>query len=83
MKFTVEPFVLIRELNDFQEYVHRALTQIAEALEAIEDVQLPVLHVEPAKRNEGQLALADGTDWDPGSGAGVYRWDGAAWQFLG
>ena len=33
----------------------------------------------------GMLVCVDGTDWDPGSGEGVYRRDkaNAAWVFLG
>lgn len=27
----------------------------------------------------GQLAYADGSTWNPGSGAGYYRYDGASW----
>lgn len=51
--------------------------------------QLTTLHVEPAKRRPGLTVLADGTDWDPGSGAGVYTWYApddvtpASWHKLG
>jgi hypothetical protein len=31
----------------------------------------------------GLLAYANGTDWNPGSGAGHYRYDGNAWVYLG
>lgn len=50
------------------------------------EVQFLVLktyHAAPAKPQEGQVVLADGTDWDPGSGAGVYCYYGAAWNRLG
>jgi len=26
---------------------------------------------------------ADGTTWNPGSGAGLYQWRGSAWAFIG
>ncbi len=32
-------------------------------------------HVEPPRKYDGLFAFADGTDWDPGSGRGVYYWD--------
>lgn len=32
---------------------------------------------------EGDVAFADGTNWNPGSGSGVYVYDGGAWQYLG
>lgn len=42
---------------------------------------LQYLHAEPAKMRAGMIVLADGTDWDPGSGAGLYRRseDNASW----
>lgn len=46
-------------------------------------VQLPVLHIAPTKLREGLLVLADGTDWNPGSGAGYYLYLNGAWRFLG
>lgn len=44
---------------------------------------LKELHEEPRKLFTGLVVLADGTDWDPGSGAGVYSYYGAAWHKLG
>ena len=46
-------------------------------------LQLQVQSREPTKLNDGMVALADGTDWDPGSGAGVYARIGGAWVKLG
>jgi hypothetical protein len=43
------------------------------------------LHAEPARVEAGMEVLADGTDWNPGSGAGRYRRNEAntAWVYLG
>lgn len=41
------------------------------------------LHVAPTKPRTGLTVLADGTDWNPGSGAGVYTYYGSAWHKLG
>lgn len=38
--------------------------------------------VEPAKRFEGLVANADGTNWNPGSGAGLYEYKGGSWSKL-
>ena len=46
-------------------------------------VQLEELHAAPAKLLVGMIVWADGTDWDPGSGAGVYWYDGSTWNLLG
>jgi len=38
----------------------------------------------PAKyRKRGLLAYANGTDWNPGSGEGLYRYGAGAWVFIG
>jgi len=50
---------------------------------ALDYLSLKVWHATPARPFEGMVVLADGTDWDPGSGAGVYWYDGAAWNHLG
>jgi hypothetical protein len=44
---------------------------------------LKELHAPPVRLKLGMIALADGTDWNPGSGAGVYAYYGAAWHKLG
>lgn len=43
------------------------------------------LHAEPSRMVAGMEVTADGTDFDPGSGAGKYRRNSAntAWVFLG
>lgn len=35
--------------------------------------------VEPARPTNGMLVYADGTAWNPGSGAGFYKREGGAW----
>lgn len=48
-------------------------------------VELQYLHAEPERVRAGICVLADGTDWNPGSGAGLYRRNEAnnAWVFIG
>lgn len=46
-------------------------------------VEMEELHAEPSRLRNGMVALADGTDWDPGSGAGFYGYYGSAWVKLG
>lgn len=41
-----------------------------------------VLHIAPARPQEGLEVCADGTDWNPGAGAGLYLYIGAAWHKL-
>lgn len=49
----------------------------------VEGVVFVTLHAEPKRLREGLTVLADGTDWDPGSGAGLYIYRSGAWVFLG
>lgn len=50
-----------------------------------EHITLAHLHAQPERVLAGMLVLADGTDWDPGAGAGLYRRDesNASWVFIG
>jgi hypothetical protein len=44
---------------------------------------LQTLNVAPIRPREGLIAKADGTHWNPGSGAGVYGYIGGAWVKFG
>lgn len=67
------PAFLQQELLNLQ----RALAQQAPV------VRLQTLYVEPARIAEGDVVLADGTAWNPGSGAGFYGYRNGAWRLLG
>lgn len=36
----------------------------------------------PAKPRDGDIRYADGTSWNPGSGAGIYWFNGSVWAKL-
>ena len=60
------------------------LYKIAQAMETADPFfTLETLYAAPNKYREGTIAKADGTTWNPGSGAGVYCRRGGAWTFLG
>ena len=46
-------------------------------------LSLGVSFAPPAKPRDGRVVLADGTSWNPGSGAGYYGYRAGAWRFLG
>lgn len=69
-----------------QEFLRQEFANIRAAWEAAKSSErLDYRHVAPEKINAGDLVLADGTDWDPGSGVGLYRRNEAnsAWVFIG
>jgi hypothetical protein len=44
---------------------------------------IDTLYAAPLKPREGMIVKADGTTWNPGSGAGFYGYRSSAWRFLG
>ena len=71
------------ELLGVVQWIDRALGALIPRLNNPSEVRLVVLHAAPGRPREGQIVYADGTDWDPGSGAGFYGYTGAAWVLLG
>ena len=59
------------------------LRRIELAFKTVDRVQLQELNEAPDRPQTGQIELADGTNWNPGSGQGVYIYYGGAWNKLG
>lgn len=66
-----------------QRFLREELLKIKAAYDALADGFLPVVYAPPAKPRAGMLRNADGVQFNPGSGAGIYRHDGTTWKFLG
>ena len=63
--------------------VRTELERLAQQLAAPADyAALRTLYAAPDKIFEGMVVKADGTTWNPGSGAGVYARVGGAWVKL-
>lgn len=67
--------------GDIETYLADEFNRISEALATIGEGKNHVWHVEPEKPREGQTVYADGSDWDPGFGEGLYSYDGTNWIF--
>lgn len=69
----------------FQRFMREELAKIKAITDALADGFDPVTYAAPSKPRDGMRRYADGTQWNPGSGRGLYRYDGpaAAWKFLG
>lgn len=63
--------------------VDKELSTIEQVFREQDEVRLVMTYVAPSKPRDGQTMLADGTSWNPGSGAGVYTYYGSAWHKLG
>lgn len=70
-------------LQAVKRVVQATFENIATELQPQQFFQMAVAHVEPPKPRQGMLVYADGADFDPGSGEGLYRHDGSAWVFIG
>ena len=44
---------------------------------------LKTLYAAPNRVFDGMVVVADGTTWNPGSGAGAYVYRNSGWNFLG
>ncbi|MGH9425716.1 MAG: hypothetical protein ACRD2L_05340 [Terriglobia bacterium] len=72
------------DANELSKWVYEEFLRLARMLQdPPHDVHVDKLHVAPAKPRDGMVVLADGTNWNPGSGAGFYGYRNGAWQFLG
>ena len=64
--------------------VAQELDRVALSLaQPMDYIALKTLYAAPGRIFDGMTVLADGTTWNPGSGAGVYTYYGAAWNKLG
>ena len=64
-------------------YLARELQALAQSLVSVKEFEiLKTLNVAPIRPREGMIVKADGTNWNPGSGAGFYGYR-AGWRFLG
>lgn len=77
------PGVVPSEVVQLQRFVEDELRKIAGAFALLASGHIDKTNVAPVKPREGDIRLADGTQWNPGSGAGVYAFYNAAWHFLG
>jgi hypothetical protein len=69
-------------LADLRSWANRELQRITLAFDQTRsEVILSPLSQAPAKPQPGQLVFADGTNWNPGSGRGLYYYD-SGWVFI-
>lgn len=64
-------------------YVATELERIALAVGTLAAGRIELSYRAPDKPREGDIRLADGTEWDPGAGQGIYAWYSGSWHKLG
>jgi hypothetical protein len=84
MPFEFEPLSAEDDaLRPIVESLNRQLAVLAGVVNAVEAGHLDMVYVAPGKPRTGDVRLADGTNWNPGSGAGAYIYYAGAWNRLG
>lgn len=74
------------ELKELARFLQSEIERITDGLESPFTHQLlEKLNVEPSRKpgNQALICYADGTNWNPGSGEGIYAFYGGAWHLLG
>lgn len=62
--------------------VQDELLRLGAVVNAIELGRLDKTDVAPTKPRDGDIRYADGTNWNPGGGAGIYWFNGTVWTKL-
>lgn len=73
-------------IEQLSAFLQEELVRLAGELrgtQTLQVLQFVVLHNAPEKPRQGMVVYADGTNWNPGSGEGLYRYDGTTWNYLG
>lgn len=58
-------------------HVIKELDRISEAINSLADGYLEVQNAAPIRPRQGYIRYADGTNWNPGSGEGIYFYNAA------
>lgn len=69
---------LVRWLNEMLDTLDAAFSTVQ-----VDAIRLTVLYEEPKVIEDNMLVAADGTTWNPGSGAGLYVRRSNAWVKVG
>lgn len=80
-EYQPEPVSVVGSLPDAMAYLQRELARISAVFSQRHIV--PFLHKPPEKPREGMVVGADGEDWDPGGGEGLYVYYDEEWHLLG
>lgn len=80
MDYTPAPVPL--DSKDIPRFIREELTRISDLLTIYPARMIEFRTTAPAKPREGMLYGADGTNWNPGAGKGVYCYIGTAWTKL-
>ena len=71
------------EVAFLPEYIYREFLRISAEFDQIAEGRfLPIKYAEPSRPREGMLGVADGVEWNPGAGKGLYEYKSGSWSKL-
>lgn len=79
MAFNYSPGIVPRDKDDLVRFLEDELNRISAIIAILIQGHLTRNDVAPSKPREGDVRFADGTNWDPGNGKGIYWYDGSSW----
>lgn len=71
------------DASEMGRFLYEELQRIQAAINALAAGHIDKVYSAPAKPRDGDIRYADGTNWNPGSGQGVYYYNGSIWKLLG
>lgn len=74
MKYSPSP-TSASSVTDLRDWANRETQRIAVALNFSAQTTIPFHTSEPAKPQLGMVVLADGVEWNPSNGRGLYYYD--------
>lgn len=82
--FEPEPPPTSGNTDDMVRYLFTEYSRLASFVQIVASGQLEITNVMPPKPRGGMIRIADGTNWNPGGGRGVYWYDdtGPGWTKL-
>lgn len=82
MAYNPQPPADIRTVEDLRKWIEEEFKALAREMVETIALELRPVHRAPSRPRAGMIVSADGTDWNPGSGAGAYEYIGGAWVKL-
>ena len=80
--FDYVPGPVPRDSKQLEQFLEIELNKIKSAYDHLAAGHIDKLHVAPTKPRDGDIRYADGTNWDPGSGQGLYYYKDTAWTLI-
>lgn len=83
MSYTPSVQPTITDVESLRKYVEDELQRLTEYLNTpVDFVVFKMTNVAPTRPVEGMIAYADGTNWNPGGGKGLYKYQADAWSLV-